>query len=102
MQAGLLCPAPSESTPGDFGSNELVYLDDARLHVLTVLQSPPAVASAGEAAPYPPALPADAPSMVARAQDILVLLSGPQMQLESTRVRLDVKPAVSWYSTRLH
>jgi hypothetical protein len=60
---------------------------DADIHMLNILQSPPAAAPAGEAAHYPPALPTDEPSMVARAQDILVLLSGPQMQLESTRVR---------------
>jgi hypothetical protein len=65
------------------------------------LQSPPAAAPAGEAAPYPPALPTDEPSMVARAQDILVLLSGPQMQLESTRVRLLRNSTVSWCSARL-
>lgn len=55
--------------------------------MLNDLQSPPAAAPAGEAAPHPPALPTDEPSMVARAQDVLVLLSGPQMQLESVRVR---------------
>lgn len=35
---------------------------------------------------YPSDLPSDEPSMIARAQDILVTLSGPQMQLEQTRV----------------
>lgn len=50
------------------------------------LQSPPAVAPAGEAAHYPADLPSDEPTMIARVQDILVMLSGPQMQLEQTRV----------------
>lgn len=35
---------------------------------------------------YPAELPADEPSMVARAQDILIVLGGPQMQLDQTRV----------------
>ena len=60
--------------------------------MLNALQSPPAAAPAGEAAPYSPALPTDAPSMVARAQDVLALLGGPQMQLESVRVRPLLRP----------
>ncbi len=35
---------------------------------------------------YPSDLPADEPSMVTRAQDILIVLGGPQMQLDQTRV----------------
>ena len=70
-------------------------------YTCSTLQSPPAAAPAGEAAHYPPALPTDEPSMVARAQDILVLLSGPQMQLESMRVRVLVNPATRWQSARL-
>lgn len=48
---------------------------------------------------YPSDLPADEPSMVARAQDILIVLGGPHMQLDQTRVGVGsvfAVPAQCW------